>query len=92
MIAKDPKKAPEWMLEGLCRLPENSGVVFVPNKGQSTAAAKRICAGCEVRSECLDYAIVFDMEGIWGGTTTGWRERMFPPATREIVRDDYYAA
>ncbi|WP_407672362.1 WhiB family transcriptional regulator [Parafrankia discariae] len=30
--------------------------------------AKRICSGCEVRAECLEYALENDERfGIWGG-------------------------
>ncbi len=41
---------------------------FFPEKGGSTREAKRICLGCEVRSECLEYALRHDERfGIWGG-------------------------
>jgi WhiB family transcriptional regulator, redox-sensing transcriptional regulator len=34
------------------------------------ARAKAICAGCEIRRECLEYAIVAGpIQGIWGGLT-----------------------
>jgi len=39
-----------------------------------TAAAKQVCARCEVRLHCLAYALVANPEdGIWGGL--GPRER-----------------
>ena len=32
--------------------------------------AKRVCAGCEVRAECLEYALgTKEPYGIWGGLT-----------------------
>lgn len=34
--------------------------------------ARRICRGCEVRKECLDYALTFavsDQHGVWAGLT-----------------------
>ena len=38
--------------------------------------AKRICAGCAVRQECLEFALAHDqMYGIWGGTTPDDRRR-----------------
>jgi WhiB family transcriptional regulator, redox-sensing transcriptional regulator len=38
--------------------------------------AKRICAGCPVRLECLQFAMTHDqVYGIWGGTTQEDRRR-----------------
>ena len=95
MIAKDPKKAPYWMFsnERACAQVGISGSAkFFPEKGQSSAEAKRICLGCPFRTECLDYAIVFDMEGVWGGTTSKQRKERFSREVRAIIRDDYFAA
>jgi WhiB family transcriptional regulator, redox-sensing transcriptional regulator len=37
---------------------------------EQAEAAKAICAGCPVRSECLEFAIATRQQyGIWGGTT-----------------------
>ena len=34
------------------------------------AAAKGICAGCPVQSDCLEFAITTNQEfGVWGGTS-----------------------
>jgi WhiB family redox-sensing transcriptional regulator len=36
--------------------------------------ATRICAGCDVRTECLEYALIHDERfGIWGGLTEAER-------------------
>lgn len=52
--------------------------LFFPYKGGSNTAAKRVCAGCQFRQPCLDYALVttiggIPLVGIWGGTSA--RER-----------------
>ena len=40
------------------------------------ARAKTICAGCQVRRECLEFAISNgQVHGIWGGTTPEDRQR-----------------
>jgi WhiB family redox-sensing transcriptional regulator len=40
------------------------------------ARAKVICAGCEVRKVCLEFAMSHDqVYGIWGGTTPDDRQR-----------------
>ncbi|MDD4867834.1 MAG: WhiB family transcriptional regulator [Mycobacterium sp.] len=47
---------------------------FFPEKGGSTREAKKMCRGCEVRDQCLDYALEHDERfGIWGGLSE--RER-----------------
>ncbi len=41
------------------------------------AKAKAICDSCEVRLECLEYAIGTNQsEGIWGGKTEAERKRL----------------
>jgi WhiB family transcriptional regulator, redox-sensing transcriptional regulator len=43
---------------------------------QQISRAKVICAGCEVRKECLEFAMSHDqVYGIWGGTTPEDRQR-----------------
>ena len=40
------------------------------------ARAKMICAECQVRLECLEFALAHDqVYGIWGGTTPEDRQR-----------------
>src|ERR1700760_655184 len=50
---------------------------FFPEKGGSTREAKRICQGCDVRSECLEYALAHDERfGIWGGLSERERRKL----------------
>ena len=45
-------------------------------EGGSTRDAKRVCAQCEVREQCLDWAIEHDERfGIWGGMSERERRR-----------------
>lgn len=37
---------------------------------------KRICGECVVRTECLDYALKYDVLGYWGNTTEHQRRRL----------------
>ena len=59
----------EWKAEGACR--DHDPDLFFPDRGEDTDTAKRICAGCTVRRECLTYALTAPRErnGIWGGTS-----------------------
>ena len=73
---------PEWMADGLCA--EVDPELFYPEGGESNRDAKRICGGCEVRPECLAYAIANrERFGVWGGTTERERRRMHRPVVRQ---------
>lgn len=51
--------------------------VFFPEKGGSTREAKRICAECPVRVECLEHALTEDERfGIWGGMSERERRKL----------------
>jgi WhiB family redox-sensing transcriptional regulator len=61
-----------WQERALCA--QTDPEAFFPEKGGSTRDAKKVCVGCEVRSECLEYALEHDERfGIWGGLSE--RER-----------------
>ena len=73
---------PEWMAGGLCA--EVDPALFYPEGGESNRDAKRICGGCEVRPECLAYALAHRVRfGVWGGTTERERRRMRRPVVRQ---------
>lgn len=61
-----------WREFGLCA--QTDPEAFFPDKGGSTREAKQMCQRCDVRVDCLDYALANDERfGIWGGTSE--RER-----------------
>ena len=50
---------------------------FFPEKGGSTREAKKVCRACEVRTECLEYALQHDERfGIWGGLSERERRKL----------------
>ena len=64
-----------WQDQALCA--QTDPEAFFPEKGGSTREAKRVCESCEVRSECLDYALANDERfGIWGGMSERERRRL----------------
>jgi len=64
-----------WQERALCA--QTDPEAFFPEKGGSTREAKRICSTCEVRSECLEYALEHDERfGIWGGLSERERRRI----------------
>ena len=51
--------------------------LFFPERGASTKEAKGVCGGCEVRMECLEYALRHGEKfGIWGGMSERERRRI----------------
>jgi WhiB family redox-sensing transcriptional regulator len=70
----------DWQEQALCA--QTDPEAFFPEKGGSTKEAKQVCAGCEVRSECLEYALEHDERwGIWGGLSERERRRLRRRAT-----------
>jgi WhiB family transcriptional regulator, redox-sensing transcriptional regulator len=68
-----------WSTRALCRT--LSPAAFFASDRAAVEAAQRVCAGCPVRVECLEYALVNRLEhGVWGGLTA--RERRDIAATR----------
>jgi WhiB family transcriptional regulator, redox-sensing transcriptional regulator len=64
-----------WQENALCA--ETDPEAFFPEKGGSTREAKKICTGCEVRAECLEFALANDERfGIWGGLSERERRRL----------------
>ena len=64
-----------WQELALCA--ETDPEAFFPEKGGSTREAKKVCSGCEVRRECLEYALASDQRfGIWGGLSERERRRL----------------
>jgi WhiB family redox-sensing transcriptional regulator len=64
-----------WQERALCA--QTDPEAFFPEKGGSTREAKRICESCEVRAQCLEYALGNDERfGIWGGYSERERRRL----------------
>ncbi|WP_139819948.1 WhiB family transcriptional regulator [Mycobacterium fragae] len=70
-----PATTDQWQDRALCA--QTDPEAFFPEKGGSTREAKKICLGCEVRTECLEYALAHDERfGIWGGLSERERRRL----------------
>lgn len=66
-----------WMDNALCAQVDTE--LFFPDKGGSTRSAKAICAACDVKAECLQYALdVGEEHGIWGGLSDRERRKIQP--------------
>jgi WhiB family redox-sensing transcriptional regulator len=66
---------PEWMKKALCA--EVDPEMFYPEKNTDGTVAKRICLRCDVKVECLQYAIDNKEDhGIWGGLNERSRRKL----------------
>ena len=75
VVLYDEAEQQEWQERALCA--QTDPEAFFPEKGGSTREAKRICLGCEVRAECLEYALAHDERfGIWGGLSERERRKL----------------
>ncbi len=64
-----------WQQQALCA--QTDPEAFFPEKGGSTREAKAVCQSCQVREQCLEYALVNDERfGIWGGLSERERRRL----------------
>src|SRR5215212_3582181 len=64
-----------WQERALCAQTDTEA--FFPEKGGSTREAKKVCLTCEVRGECLEYALMNDERfGIWGGLSERERRKL----------------
>ena len=79
--------ATDWRAAGACRSADPEWFFPIGTGAAVTAAqvgkALRICAGCGVRQQCLDFAVQNgEVHGVWGGTTPEERVR----ARRALLR------
>lgn len=64
-----------WRADGVCA--EVDPDLWFPDVVDTSRVAKRICAGCPVTDECLQWAITHDERfGVWGGLSVSERDRL----------------
>jgi WhiB family redox-sensing transcriptional regulator len=64
-----------WQADAVCA--QTDPEAFFPEKGGSTRDAKKICSGCDVKAQCLEYALANDERfGIWGGLSERERRKL----------------
>jgi WhiB family redox-sensing transcriptional regulator len=74
-VDEDDDNPLAWQADSLCA--QTDPEAFFPEKGGSTREAKKICTSCEVRSQCLEYALQNDERfGIWGGLSERERRKL----------------
>lgn len=68
--------APEpWTADALCTQVDPD--VFFPETPEKPDLARKVCAACTVREECLEFALrTRPRHGIWAGTTVRQRNQI----------------
>ncbi len=75
MLAPAAPESKDWRDRALCA--QTDPEIFFPDKGESTAAAKRVCRACDVRAECLQDALDHhERFGVWGGLSERERRQL----------------
>jgi WhiB family transcriptional regulator, redox-sensing transcriptional regulator len=75
IVYRDDADDQGWQARALCA--QTDPEAFFPERGGSTREAKRVCRACEVKSDCLDYALGNDERfGVWGGMSERERRRI----------------
>jgi WhiB family redox-sensing transcriptional regulator len=75
LLEGDGSEEGGWQERGLCA--QTDPEAFFPEKGGSTREAKKVCLTCDVRQECLEYALAHDERfGIWGGLSERERRKL----------------
>ncbi len=71
-----------WMNDAECK--QLDPQVFFPSDGVGVIEAQRVCAGCPVQAQCLEYALTYRIEhGVWGGASERERRRMLRARRKE---------
>ena len=66
---------PAWMLQARCRA--SSPSEFFPSDGVGVDKARKVCAECPVKVDCLEYALTHRIDhGVWGGCSERERRRI----------------
>lgn len=75
-VAREAAFGP-WRALAACRGLDPALFYPVETSDEAAEPAKRVCADCPVREDCLGYALsIRESEGIWGGLTEAERRRL----------------
>lgn len=74
-----------WKLRAACKDVVETEMFYTPGQYKK---AKGFCHRCPVKADCLDYALVTEQYGIWGGMSEKERDKRYPEYIREAMRED----
>ena len=69
----------EWAWQDRALCAETDPALFHPELGETAEAARRVCRSCEVREQCLDFAVRNGIAfGVYGGMDERERRELGP--------------
>lgn len=72
----------DWTPKAACRGANTE--IFYPQRGDSELPAKQVCRGCQVKTECLTYALASaEKIGVWGQSSERQRRLL-----RQAIRSE----
>lgn len=81
------KETEKWMRKAKCKNLNPS--IFFPSDGAGVEVARRICRDCQVKKECLEYALAHHIDhGVWGGTSERERRRILK--ARKVTNQEVF--
>jgi WhiB family redox-sensing transcriptional regulator len=84
--AADLEVAAEGRWQDRARCAETDPDAFFPEHGESTREAEKVCAGCEVRAECLEFALDNNEAfGVWGGVPEHERHQLLRARAKGVA-------
>jgi hypothetical protein len=89
-VAFDQRWSDRGTCAGLSRKnPNLYDKIFFPEKGRpsNNPAFKQFCSVCPVQMLCLKFAVVNDLDGVWGNTTRSQRENLPPSVVQEFLAE-----
>ncbi len=85
-LATPARFVARWRQRAACRGTDLD--VFFPERGETAGPARQVCARCQVRQPCLEYALSNRItHGIWGGLTERERRPLQSTWVQDSRRD-----
>jgi hypothetical protein len=75
----------KWSKEAKCGNTLSDELFFGPTRIHNIEG-KKFCTGCPVMAQCRTYALVHDLVGIWGGTSSQDRENLGPVVKEFLIQ------
>lgn len=85
-----------WQKSGACQLApsyvfypeEQLDPDFRPDPSVKGKTYKDFCNACPVKQICLEFAVLHDLQGFWGGTSDSERKNRFSTDYRNELREE----